>query len=553
MVSPSIADLRRAFYGSEDDESVTDAEYEALLALRARGLNITNIADRLSFPQMEPAINRWSEKFSLMRVGGGGALSLDLLLIGDSRVLSSASHYRKSWPFLLRQKLMGKRRGSFGLLSASAGALSGVTNGDWVGGDNPWTYTGAVGGRSDFGVGFHSAEVPTAGTATITYFGDKISLRYVRTATGPTAATVTWDGTSVGPLNANGTESAGLMVTYGNNEFGFHTLVVTPNNGPLIIEGVEWYDTDIPFFNVNSIKLNLGEHAGFGAKDWAGANNNWSASLTGGDAFTGIGVICLDVNDIGAGRTPAQYKADLKTIVSRVDTRLSSTSLSWMFITLPTNQDVTAYRDAAYEAASDIGINRAIVYDMGGLRPPSRAWGTVLSGDGSHLTDAGHIWVAALLGEVLDPTNSAGPIPIYPLSRRYDIDSRTPTDHRISWTEAFTQIGYGGYDQSGGGTTQGQRIHALWLDEGTYRATITMQEDTALGTVEVLLGRWDNNTPTLTSMGTKANAAATPTLVTTTLATSVTTSLAGWHPIYIRKTTAAGAIRFVKLVLDKTA
>jgi hypothetical protein len=35
--------------------------------------------------------------------------------------------------------------------------------------------------------------------------------------------------------------------------------------------------------------------------------------------------------------------------------------------------------------------------------------------------------------------------------------------------------------------------------------------------------------------------------------TTVTTDVPGWCPVYIRKTTASGAVRFTQLTLDKIA
>lgn len=503
----------------------------------------------------QPGIARFRQKLAVARTGG---LSVTLLILADSRARNSAGRWRNAWPDRLLRRLMGATPHSPGFLPPSQNTFSGVTDPDWAGGDNPWTYAGSISPNGTYGVGYHAVNVPSGGgSATITYFGDRIFVYYVQNPTGPTAATVTLDGTSVGPLDANDAATvAGKQAQYGTSgNYGFHTLVITPNDGTLVLEGVQWYDRDAPFFNTASIQLIDGSHAGFNLSPWGvGSNNNWSAMFQNGDGFMGGGLIMFDTNDIGAGRTPTQWENDLCAVAGFMDTRLGSQEFSWLIchLPLPPSQVTTglAYVAASKSAVSRIGSHRAAVLDLAALRP-GRVWGGDLSGDTSHPNDPGHYWVADVIGNVLDP---------FPPSRspvtpdRVQIDASTPTAGRLSWTEAWTALtGIGGYDQSGGGTTVGERRHRVWLDPGTYRATVTMQEDTGLATVEVLIGNWQGNTPTLTSCGTKANAAGTPTLVTTRLGTSVTTQLPGYQPVVIRKTSASGAIRFVNLVIDKTA
>lgn len=516
----------------------------------------THTADRLvhiprvEFLEHQPAVKRWRQKLATARAAG---LSVQLVIIGDSIPEGSGgAKYRNRAIDRLRRRFMGSTPGTLGLLPASAGVFSQIGNAIWAGGDDPWTYAGGVGGNINYGLGFHAADVPSGGgSASITYFGDKIAVFYTRSTTGPTACAVTLDGVAQTAINANGAESPSLSATFGTaGNYGFHTLVLTPNNGTLILEGVEWFDGDQPVFTVGSVILLDGSHAGFGADAWAGqASNTWSAMLQNTDVFYGGTVVMLGLNDFTLGRTPTQFQADLATIASRIDARLASTEGGYLFVMVPGTQ--TTFVDAARAAAAQIGLERASVYDLGALRP-NRLWGADLSTDGTHPNEAGQIWLAEALGQVLDPT----PATLQPVTpTRQVIDYSTPATARSSWTEAPTSLtnGIGGFDASGGGTTVGERRHRVWLDPGTYRATITMQEDTGLGTVEVLIGRWVANTPTLTSCGTKANAAGTPTLVTTRLGTTITTDVAGWVPVVIRKTSASGLIRFVQLVIDKTA
>jgi hypothetical protein len=503
-------------------------------------------------------VARWREHLALSRSGGAGALSSIILVVGDSRVRSSAALYRNSWPDRLIRRFLGATPGSLGVLPAS-GNLGGVTDADWPGGDNPWTFTGAVVGNVNYGLGFHAITIPAAATATITYFGDKFTLFYVRTADGPTAATITLDGTALATLNARGAALAGQQAQRGTHgDYGHHTVVVTPNDGPLVLEGVQWFDGDAPFFVSGSVQLFDASHAGFGAANWAGANNDWSAMLEGADGFFGMGLTMLGVNDIAAGRTPAQFRDDLVTLVRRVDTRLGTSTLSWLFTDLPTTINAHGYTDtlpfvqAMREAAEMVGVGRASVFDMGALRP-GRTWGSILSGDTSHPNDSGHIWIAEALGQVLDPT----PTTVSPATpKQVVIEASQLADGRLSWTEAWAAIAgaAAGYDEATTGATVRERRHRVWLDAGTYRATVTFQHATGNGTGQVLIGRWVGNTPTLTSCGTvDTSTPAGPAFTTTRLGTTVATAVAGWHPVVIRKTAVNAPVRFVRLVLDKVA
>lgn len=502
----------------------------------------------------QAAVARWRERLAFSRSGGSGALSAIVLIVGDSRVRNTVDLYRQAWPDRLRRRFLGVNPGSYGYLPPVEGALSQSGDGNWPGGDDPWTYTGATTGLVTHGFGWHAMQVPAAGTATITYFGDKITVFYAKTTGGPTAATVTIDGTSVGPLNARADPAVpGQQTQYDSGAYGFHTLVITPNDGPFVLEGVQWYDSDSPFFVVGSVQMYDASHAGFGAKDWASnsASDNWSAGLAGADGFFGMGITVLDVNDIGAGRTPAQFKDDLVTIVQRVDARLGTTTLGWLFVCLPTSVDTRAHRDAMYEAARTVGLGRAAVYDMA-AHFSNRQWPANLSADGSHPSNAGHIWIAEKLGELLDPA----PVTISPVTPlRQVIDATTPATSRSLWTAAVTPIAGTAlaYDEATASALR-ERRHRVWLDAGTYQAVISAEHATGRGVLEVLIGRWADNTPTLTSCGTvDTSTPAGPAVTTTVLGTSVTTDVPGWVPVVIRKTNQANVGRFVQLVLNKTA
>lgn len=496
------------------------------------------------------ALKKWYQKLA---VAGTGGLAAQLIILADSRSEGfTSTRYRNRWIDQLRRILQGSVPGSMGFLPASAGAFSTVIDADWAGGDNPWTYSGVTGSVS-YGLGFHAAQC-TSGSITLTYFGDTVNLVYVRTPTGPSAAAVTLDGVSQTALNAQGAALPGQVASYGSSgAYGFHTLVVTVSTGTLVFEGAMWHEGGFNGFTLNNDVIIMdGTHAGFGMKDWAGSNNDWSGFFQSivEYAYAGLVLYCLDINDLGAGRTAQQFEDDCVIVAQRLDARMLTSDLGHLFCFLPSSGDTTAYVNAAWRAAARIGFNRSSVIDLAQIRP-SRGWGTDLSADVAHPNDAGHRWVAGELAQILCPTPRT-PVPVTP--QRYVIDASTPADRRVSWTYAPSSAGSELKDTTGGTAVVGERHHRRWHDAGTYRATITAEHATGRGILEVLIGRYAGATAQLVSCGTvDTSTPAGPTATTTTLATSVTTDVPGWVDIVIRKTAVANTAAFEHLVIDKTA
>lgn len=496
-----------------------------------------------------PAIARWRQKLAQARAGG---LSVQLVIIGDSMSEGfTASKYRLRWIDHLRRRIQGFRPGSMGYLPASANIGAQISDANWPGGDSPWTYTGAT-GSPDYGPGLHAVSI-TSGTATLTYFGDVVNLFYVRTPTGPSAAAVTLDGVAQTAINANGSALPGQIATFGTvGAYGFHTLVVTVSTGTLIIEGAWWFDGEFNGLTSNNSVMTIEAcHAGGSAKDWSGANNDWSAMFAGTEAYSGLVLVATSRNDSSLGRSAQQYEDDLVTIATRMDARLGVSDTGYLFTFLPGDQPVTGFLDAAWRASARIGLTRAGVFDLGQMRP-SRTWGADLEDDGVHPNDAGHVWLANELGNVLDPVPLT-PVPVTP--QRQVIDATTPATFRSAWTAAITPVAGTAfaYDEATASALR-ERRHRVWLDPGTYQAVITAEHATGRGILEVLIGKYAGNTPTLTSCGTvDTSTPAGPALTTTVLGTQVTTDVGAWVSVVIRKTNTATVGRFVHLVINKTA
>lgn len=495
------------------------------------------------------ALARWRRRLAVARTGG---LSTQIAFIGDSISEGyTTTRYRNRWIDRLGRRFRGTSFGSMGFLPPSASTFSLTGDANWPGGDDPWTFSGSPSPATGFGLGFHAVSIPSGTTATFTYFGDRVTFAYVRTVDGPTAATMTIDGVSVGStLNARGTLLPGqtTSVLGTNGAYGHHTFVITPNDGPLVLEGVQWFDGDAPFFFNGSVLMLDATHAGFSATNWAGSTD-WSAQLTGSDAFTGLYVILLGVNDQATGRTAAQFRADLQTIVATLDSRIGNNDVGVLFVAVP---GVTvAFADAMRDAADRLGLERAGMFDLAALRP-DRRFGSDLTTDGTHPNDAGHAWMAEQLGRVLDPT----PTTLSPVTDARQVISATTTPaFRSSWAQALTPIAGTSlvYDEATASALR-ERRHRLWLDPGTYLPVLSAYHETGRGILEVLIGRWAGNTPTLTSCGTvDTSTPAGPAVTTTILGTSVTTDVAGYCPLVIRKTNAANIARFIQVELLKTA
>jgi hypothetical protein len=104
-----------------------------------------------------------------------------------------------------------------------------------------------------------------------------------------------------------------------------------------------------------------------------------------------------------------------------------------------------------------------------------------------------------------------------------------------------------GWDVSPTGTTQGQREHRVWLEAGTWRAVVEMLFDSGApaGTFEALIDS--------SSLGTVNGAGETGGNAARALPNAVVVGTSGVHNVVIRKTTANGAVSFLKLTLRRTA
>lgn len=468
--------------------------------------------------------------------------------LGDSLTESFSPTKRgRRWHNYLQQRLNGAKAAFTDWVPASAGTLNTTAANTWPGGQAGWTYTGTPSAAITYGPDLHGISLASGGTATISWAGDFITVYYAVTPTGPAAAAVTLDGASVDAIDAEGTEAPGTSTTYGTaGDFGWHTLVITATGAPLTLEGAVVYGgtrfgLGVPFDTVLGYCFG---HSGFSTADFL-SRPNWLTSFTriaGSAQVIGIG---LGPNDRLAGRSPGAYAANLRTILGQIDAAIDAVPVTadpcFLLVHLPTSDP--AYLPAMRDLSESYGGGvRVRVLDLAGQVPDSEAgWG--LLDNSGHPSDAGQLWIADRIAEVLDPSTTTrpqmregGPI----------IEARDEPDRRSNWTASFGFTNGQGYDVTTADNAVRERRHWRWLEAGTYVAVVRYEQLTTTGgTVEVLVDG--------SSAGTQATTGTTGTIGETQLGSTITVDSPHWAIVTIRKTTASSAaLRFMRLHLRKT-
>lgn len=476
-----------------------------------------------------------------------------LAVIGDSITEGyNATKRNLRWIEYFARRLNGDR-GKVTWVPASSSTFN-VQN-DWPGVQAPITYSSAPSAAINYGPDMHGVTMVTGSTVTLVFYGTAVTVVYTRTPTGPAAAAVTIDGVSQTPLDAEGTEAVGLSPTFavdaGFSDYGAHTLVVTSTGAPLTLEGFVVHDgTRFGFATPLDTFYTLGfGHGGFRTQNFVD-NTNWnqSVAILCTNALVNVEfalcVIALGVNDIGAGVAASTYRDNLVTIMERVDSSVATLGRTifpgYLLVMWPGMTD--SHVEAAWEAAEEFGTDRCGVVDARRYIPDPTIWDPMSSS--GHPNDAGQLWIAEMLADIIDP-QAPGWLS-FP-QNGYMIQAYDRVTTRSSWTESLGVTAGRTYDQSNSSadTTQRERRHRVWLDEGTYQCRVTYEQRTSGGgTIQVLIGS--------TSLGTQSTSGTDGVITSTTLGTTFTADAPGLYPVTIRKTTTNGLVRFVDLRLRKT-
>jgi len=474
-----------------------------------------------------------------------------LVFLGDSLTESfSPSARGLRWTDLLSRRLNGHKQAHAQYIPAAANVFSTQAPGDWPGGDVPLTYSATPTNDIGHGADLHATIIPAGAFVDIPYYGDLVNIFYTATPTGPAAAAVTIDGIAAGTLDAQNTpELTSQVVQVGTaGDYGAHTLRITATGAPLLFEGVVVYEGARWGFGIrfDAIDVLALGHVGFQTSHYI-ASAAWAKSFALMSAQAAMIGIALGVNDLGAGRSAADYGANLVTIVELVDAQRVAFGFtaapSILFVQMPGVGD--AYLAAAWDAADELGTDRCAVLDLAALLPDGGAAGWGLLDAGGHPGDGGHRWIADAIADHIDLSSVVAP----PRPDIVRIGAQHPATQRSAWAEALTFPSGVGLaptvrDTSPSGTTIGERRHRVWLDAGTYAGHVAYQQQAGGGTVQVLVGH--------TSLGSVATAGADAHLWAS-LATPVVIESPGWYPVTVRKTAASGAVGFVELALRRTA
>lgn len=463
--------------------------------------------------------------------------------LGDSFTESFSPTKRGlRWMNRLAHRLNARREATVQYVPAATSTGSTTAAGTWPGGQAPWTYTGSVAGSVVYGADLHAVTMATSATATIVYFGDSINIYFTRTPGGPAAAAVTLDGAAQTAINAQGSELPGSVATFGTvGDYGVHTLVITATAAPLVLEGALIHDGTrfgfgVPFDAIYTLCYG---HAGFSTQQYVD-NTNWVKSFANQAATASLIGISFGPNDALANRSGNAFRDNLLTIVDMIDDQIralgSTPAAGILFYMMPTAP--TSYLDAAATAAATLGQNRAAVIDLAALLPDAgNGWGIFDAGNG-HPNDAGQLWIADRLVEIIDPAAATG-LPRMDAGGPIIEAADVPTA-RSNWAASLGFTNGQAYDTTVADNAVRERRHRKWFEPGVYTPRVRYEQITTTGgTVQVLIGN--------TSAGTVATTGTTGTIGETALASPVTIDSPGWYPVTIRHTAATNAaLRFMR-------
>jgi lysophospholipase L1-like esterase len=486
---------------------------------------------------------RWIEKQNESRLGSG--ISADIVVIGDSMSDGTGADWYENWVHEFRRLIQGPNFGTNGYMPAAY--VDGILDANWPGGDSPWTFGGAVTANTGYGFG-NAVNVPSGGgSATYSWFGESIYISHVRNAGGPTACAVTLDGVAQTALDGqDATETTNVLTKYTAN-YGFHTIVLTPNNGTLILEGAIHDDGDVfaGLFPVRTVRVYHLARGGQTTQIARDTMSTWAPFFTGRTGVLGHVVIELGANDEAFNFT---IEENIKALIAGIDAAVGSTLHGYTLMIAPTTDLNTV---ATMNSIADAYPDRVDVLDLGAMLP-GRVLPATMRADSVHPNKLGMLWIASQLRRHLDAAPAV--LPSFPNGTHKKIvaGSDIPA-YRNNWAESWAANAAGGYDVSPGGAAVSELIYRVWLDAGTYRLTPTFEHHAGgPTTAEVLLGKTAEVTPALVSAGTvntSVGAAVTP----TRLGTTVVNGVPGWYPVVIRKPATATTLRFVNLRIERTA
>lgn len=274
----------------------------------------------------------------------------------------------------------------------------------------PCQLTGASGGNNGFFFEFGPNHLCffIDGTATLTYtvIGTDVDVIYGR---GPATGTigVSIDGGAVTNISTfNAGTIVGVRQRFSLGASGTHTVTITHVSGSAgFIEGLDVFDGDT---TTGTVVHRVGG-TGFSTFEWQNfASPHWWAQSMA--AFSPhLVIISQGANDMAEGRTTAQFKTDLQTVITRIRDAVSGVDPDFVLhaIYAPTGTDATwpNYVQAMREVAD--ADTKVSFFDQSAYMPSGTDNTLALTTDGSHPTAKGAAFMAENLAAFLLDGSSA--------------------------------------------------------------------------------------------------------------------------------------------------
>lgn len=314
--------------------------------------------------------------------------------------------------------------------------------------------TGGSSANTVDGLGRISLNLNSGSQLALYFRGTSLDMLYKQVA-GAGSFTVTIDGGApVGPTSAAGsTDHLKTTIATGLTS-GVHLAVIDITVGTVTIEGMMAFDQD----ETKGLRVWSGAHSGYGASDYI-SSTVWEDSL---DNIPSCKLVVLPIgsNDWYNGRTAADTKADIETIIGVLETKFGAdVSIALVsYYDRPegvTNIPWDQWRDLVYKPIADAADNVTWVAldalfgpllsdtdDRGGLT-------TASPGDYVHPTPAGHALIGEFLSDFLLPQGLQGAGAVF---------NNTPDSLKpVSTPQAIADLysAYGGMNVIDGGSFAG--------------------------------------------------------------------------------------------------
>lgn len=283
--------------------------------------------------------------------------------IGDSLTEGfwGGSNYLNAWPVRLKSLLQSKYGGNDeGFVPSFDG--------------DRFTRTGTWTLDSSMGMACGTYKSNTLGsTMTFTFTGTSVDIVYAKGSDSVSygTATVTIDGVTQSPLDCTGTGAVqyGQKKSYTGLTNGSHTMVITVDTSKYIfVDGCMVYNGA-----TTGIRVHRQGRSGKSASEFS-SSAVLSAAVDGVRAD--LVFIALGTNDLGSGRTPAQLKTDLQTIINKCPpASVVLVPMTWGNYTADTRYtNWPQYVQIMYELADSNNIGLIDIFRAFGSTPTKNNW-----------------------------------------------------------------------------------------------------------------------------------------------------------------------------------